>query len=333
MKSSLSPSSSSAEETAALWAARLDGSELSSADRAQLNAWLQADPSHRVILSSYCQFSADLEQPLTALVESGVLTLPPADVATKPSRWKWFAGSLLMAAAAAVVFAIWIAQPVTQVSGVSTAVAHRQSLTLADGTHVDLNADTRLEVALSRAERRVRLLSGEAYFAVHKDPSRPFVIETPAGSVRVTGTTFDVRSDDAAHLNVLVVEGSVQVRPGDNGTLTLPPVLLGAGDALTSSPAGVSVKSLPAPVLEDALAWRRGEIVFAGVPLREALAHFSRYHGWPITAADSCSELPLGGRFSLDDPKGFFAALEELFPVRVEHEPSGAIRVVSRVAR
>src|SRR5690606_5273789 len=118
--------------------------------------------------------------------------------AFKRSRLKLFTGSAIAAMAAAIMFAVWIAQPQTQFNEIATAVAQRQSITLSDGTKVDLNAHTRLEVATSASERRVRLAAGEAFFEVQRDPARPFIIETPAGSVRVTGTTFNVRSDAAS---------------------------------------------------------------------------------------------------------------------------------------
>jgi transmembrane sensor len=331
MNASFSSSDSAADEQAALWAARLDGSELSAADRAKLNAWLAEHPSHRGLLSGYCQFSADLEQPLLALVETGAVQMPSASPRPRRGpRWKVLGGTAIVAMAAAVALAVWVAQPRMQFNSIATSTAQRQSITLSDGTRVDLNAHTHLEVAISRAERRVRLASGEAFFAVHKDPARPFIIETTAGSVRVTGTTFNVRTEGASSLEVMVVEGSVQVRPGDNGTLASPPVLLGAGDKLSSGPTGVSVKALSAAALDDALAWRKGQIVFDGVPLREALARFAQYHGRAMTATDAAANLPLGGRYSLDDPKGFFTALEELFPVRVVSDPNGSVNVSLR---
>lgn len=327
MNPSFSPPNPAADEAASLWAARLDGSDLSAQERAELTGWLNAHPSHRALLSSYCQFSADLEAPLTALVESGAVQFPATRPAPKRARWKMYTGGLLMAAAAAIALVLWFAHPATQFDGISTPLAHRQSVTLSDGTRVDLNSQTQLQVAITNSERRVRLLGGEAFFAVHKDPARPFVIETPGGSVRVTGTTFDVRSETAAHLEVTVVEGSVQVRPGDDGALNGPPVLLGAGDQLSSGPAGVSVKALPTAALEDALAWRKGQIVFDGVPLKDALARFARYHGHKLQVAGDCANLTVGGRFSLDDPQGFFSGLEESLHVHITTEPSGVVRV------
>ncbi|HTO04635.1 MAG TPA: FecR domain-containing protein [Opitutus sp.] len=335
MNPSFSKSPPAAEETAALWAARLDGSELSASDRAELNVWLAAEPAHRSLLSGYCQFSVDLEQPLARLVESGAVQMPPASApasSQKRSRFKLFTGSAIAAIAAAIMFAVWVAQPQTQFNEIATAVAQRQSITLSDGTKVDLNAHTRLEVVISASERRVRLAAGEAFFEVQKDPARPFIIETPAGSVRVTGTTFNVRSHATSSLEVTVVEGTVQVRTGDDSS-SGPPVSLRAGDKLSSGPTGVSVKALSAAAITDTLAWRNGQIVFDGVPLRQALARFSEYHGRPMSVTDEAAGLLVGGRYGLDDPSGFFAALEELFPVQVTSQADGSVRIISREER
>jgi transmembrane sensor len=331
----LSPShpSPSAEEEAALWAARIDGSTLSASDRAALDAWLAVSPAHRALLTRYCQFSADLEQQLP-LIE-GIKELSAgtriARETARPLPWlrrPMMAGAVLTAAAAVAV-ALWLARPAVQVGNFATPMALRQSVTLADGTQVELNAQTSLHVDIDGTSRRVRLAGGEAFFSVHKDASRPFTVETPAGSVRVTGTRFDVRAETPASLEVTVVEGSVRAHPNHADA----PLSLHAGDRLVSSPAGIEVRPLAANDLDDVLAWRHGQIVFNGTPLREALARFARYHGRGIVAGDEVASLPVGGRFSLDDLDGFFAALEEVLPVKVSRNQNGTVQVDRRPAR
>ena len=323
-----------AEEQASLWAARLDGSVLSATDRLALEAWLAGDPAHRRLLSNYCQFSADLEQQLP-LIE-GIRELSAENLTTRETaqpfpwlRWPMMAGAALTAAAAvAVVF--WQARPPDEIVNLATPVAQRQELTLADGTRIELNAQTSLHIEMGRAERHVRLAGGEAFFVVSKDPARPFIIETPAGSVRVTGTKFAVRAESGPLLEVTVAEGSVQVRPGETGGGPARPVTLGARDRLSAGPGGVEVQALSATKLEEVLAWRQGQIVFDAAPLREALARFARYHGRGITATAEAAELRVGGRFSLDDLDGFFAALEEVLPVQVTRDLSGTVQVAVR---
>ena len=316
-----------AEEQASLWAARLDGSVLSAADRADLDAWLEADPSHRALLSSFCQFSADLEQqlPLLAGIRDGWVETPTAIKTAPPLpwlRWPRLAGATLMVAAALAVI-LWQGRPQNQFQNIATPVAQRQEVTLADGTHVELNAQTALVVEFAADSRRVRLAGGEAFFNVSQDPARPFYVETPAGLIRVTGTQFNVRTEAAAALEVTVLEGTVQVRPGANAEARS----LQAGHRLVRTENRVDLSTLTPAQLDDALAWRQGQIVFDGTPLREALARFARYHGRNLTATDAAAVQRVGGRRSLDDLDGFLSALEEVLPVRVTRGLDGAIQV------
>ena len=128
------------DEQAALWAARLDGSVLSAADRTTLDAWLAADPAHRAALSAYCQFSADLEQqlPLIEGIKEGPAENPIALKTAQPLPWlrrPLMAGAAL-SAAAAVALALWLGRTPTQFENIATPVGQRSALTLVDGTRV-----------------------------------------------------------------------------------------------------------------------------------------------------------------------------------------------------
>ncbi len=320
----------SADERAALWAARLDGSSLSTADRTELDAWLAENPAHRALLSQYCQFSADLEQQLPALVQSGAVSMPAiASPACPPrSRWRalWVGG--VLGAAAAIALSFHFTQPRSDSHNLATAVAQRHALTLSDGSQLELNAHTTLRVDFDRHERRVRLAQGQAFFTVAKDTARPFIVETPAGSIRVTGTRFDVHTDAASSFEVTVLDGSVQVRAGASHA----PVALTARDHFSARGEQLSVTSLSPAALADRLAWRDGRVVFADTPLRDALAHFARHHGRKITAAPAIADLRIGGRFNLDDLEGFFTALESIHPVQILSDRDGSIQVTARPA-
>jgi transmembrane sensor len=335
MKNSSHPSSragSAADEQASLWAARLEGGTLDAADRTALDTWLAASPQHRALLSDYCQFSADLEQSLPALVSAGAVNMPAT---AQPSRRRWsfswltLAGGTLAAAAAVALFFTLAPTGSSGVETLATSVAQRQAFTLSDGTRVELNAQTSLRVENTRDERRVRLASGQAYFAVAKDASRPFIVETPTGSVRVTGTIFDVRTDKVSELDVTVVEGSVQVRP-----MTLPgqapssPRALTASEQLSTGPAGVQFLKLTPTALDEALAWRQGLFVSSGLPLGTALARFAHFHGRGLTATPGAEKLRIAGRYALSDLDGFLDKLSAIHTeLRVDREPNGLIRV------
>ena len=315
-----------ADEQAALWAARLDGDSLDRTQRTELDAWLAENPAHRTLLSQYCQFSADLEEQIPALVSAGAVTIPASAEAGARRAWKWNfprLGAVAFAAAAAIAVTISIIRPAPEVQFVAMASAQRGPATmLADGTRVELNANTSLRFENTKDGRLVRLAGGEALFSVAKDHARPFIVETPAGSVRVTGTTFNVRTDPSrSAFEVTVVEGSVQVLRDGGQLPALVPLV--AGDQFSST--GGTTRRLSAGELEDALAWRAGIIVFKGMPLSEAAARFAHYHGCAIKVAPAVANEPVGGTHSIDDLTGFLAGLEQALPVAQQREPSGAV--------
>lgn len=320
------------DERAAHWAARLDGGDvLEARERAELDAWLAESPAHRAALSDYCQFSADLEEQLPTLVETGAVHMPESP---RKSR-TWFAlpalSGLVVAAAAAFAVVMYMQRPEpVRVQNVVTAIAQRSTQVLADGTRVELNARTSLRFENGEKERRVRLADGEALFAVAKDPSRPFIIETDHGSVRVTGTTFNVRNGlpgSATTLEVTVVEGSVQVRPG-HGTEVY---ALKANDQLLAGSNGVHTQHLDAGALANALAWREGNIVFTGTSLQEAAAHFARYHGRRVVVDPAIAAEPVGGLHRIDDFDGFFEQLTGIMEVKVTKDAAtGTVTLTKR---
>lgn len=327
MKTSQQHPDSKADEHAALWAARLDGDTLDRAQRAELDAWLAQDPAHRTLLSQYCQFSADLEEQVPALVSAGAVNIPSYAQPGRRRGWKWnfprVMGAVL-ASAAAVAVTVLVLRPTPPVENVAMASLQRGSRTLADGTRVELNANTSLRFENLKEQRRITLAGGEALFFVAKDPTRPFIVETPAGRVSVTGTTFNVRTDPSRiAFEVTVVEGSVQVRPGGTSGTNSSPIALGPGDQFATA---TGTRSLTANQVEDALAWRQGTVVFYDVPLSEAAARFAHYHGCAIKVAPAVANERVGGRHNIEDLNGFLAGIELALPrVKRDNELSGAV--------
>ena len=316
----------SSEEQVSLWAARLDGAVLTQVERAELDAWLAGDPGRRALLSGYCELSAKLDCLVPELADAGRVAMP----AERPrGAWvPWKAAAAGLVAASLAVAAVWLARPGDRPESLTTPAGRRGAFTLADGTRVELNANTSLYVENSRAERRVRLSNGEAFFVVSKDRARPFIVETPAGSVRVTGTIFNVLTEAASQLEVTVVEGSVQVRPGQAADGPAPsPFVLGAGDRLTDEDGAVSLRALSGSETEDTLAWRKGQIVCVGMPLSEALARYAHYHGRQIAVSAGAGRVPVGGVYGLGDLDEFLAYVRQGLNLRVEQGADGSVRV------
>ncbi|HOZ13443.1 MAG TPA: FecR family protein [Tenuifilaceae bacterium] len=89
--------------------------------------------------------------------------------------------------------------------------------TLPDGTTIYLAQNSTITYAkrFVGKSRNVKL-EGEAFFDVAKDPEKPFVIETKAASVKVLGTSFNLKSTNSTNFELSVVEGKVGVNLNSN---------------------------------------------------------------------------------------------------------------------
>lgn len=149
---------------------------------------------------------------------------------------------------------------------------------LEDSTEVWLNAESRLTYpeSFSGSERRVTV-SGEAYFRVAHDESRPFYVETDGQLVRVYGTEFNIRSySDDREVRTTLVEGSIALckSGGQGGELLLTP---GHQARFAKASEEISVRSVDT---EAVTGWRHGRFVFEEQSLEEIMRELSRWYAF-----------------------------------------------------
>jgi transmembrane sensor len=207
-----------------------------------------------------------------------------------------------------------------------TAIGGLRDVALPDGSVITLSSDSRIQVTLSRSERRIDLQQGEAFFKVAKDASRPFVVSAGDRRAIAVGTRYDVRRD-ANDLRVIVTQGVVRLE-SDNGPggQRLPTTLLPAGSIALASDAGVVVRSGPVQQAEELLNWRDGFISFHNTPLSAAVTEFNRYNQHRIVIGDaSIGAMRVGGNFRWSNADSFVRLLELGFPVRAERNKDAIV--------
>lgn len=101
----------------------------------------------------------------------------------------------------------------TATNTVSTKRGSKSKVVLPDGTQVWLNADSRITYNENfQGQLREVALTGEAYFDVVRDETRPFIIHTSAIDVKVLGTAFNVRSyAEEKNTETSLIHGSVEI--------------------------------------------------------------------------------------------------------------------------
>lgn len=338
------------EATAAAWLARRDAGPLSPEDEAALEAWLAADPAHRVawLRLEAAWAESDRLQALGAglrgdgppprgawpgLAGTGPATGAPdlGDVRFRPRRarrraWPWAAAAAVALLALAAGWT-WYAATGIETATYRTALGHIDTVRLPDGSQATLSSDSRVTVRLSRRERRVVLEQGEAFFEAAKDASRPFVVAAGERRVVVVGTRFSVRRD-GPDLRVVVTEGSVRLESAPADGRPQPAALLPAGSVALARREGVLVRTVPLAEAEQLVDWRSGLLVFRDVTLAEAAAEFNRYNRRKIEIADAkIASLRIGGSFRWENAEAFVRLLEQGFPVRADY---GRDRIILR---
>jgi transmembrane sensor len=218
---------------------------------------------------------------------------------------------------------------------IETAVGENRTVTLADGSSVALGGHTRLSFSLRANVREIVLEGGEAFFAVAKDPSRPFQVHAGNATVTAVGTEFDVRRSDD-RVTVAVLEGRVMVQP----MAPLMPVswlpasrpvgqaaALAAGERTTVNRNGVESTSALTNA-QSVIEWQDGQLAFEGESLHYVVQDVNRYASKPIVIADEkTAMLRITGTISHSNVLGWVKSLQPAFGVRAEIEPN---RIVLR---
>jgi transmembrane sensor len=293
------------EKQAALWIDRQDRPDWNAEDQSQLEAWLSQSLSHSI---AFWRLNAAWRR------AERLAALRPD---TNPPEKKKF--GLVWARTAAVLTlvvllgagAFYVLQPQQKIY--STPLGGRQTLTLADGSSVDMNTDTTLRISTNAAERKVWLDKGEAFFRIKHDSSRPFTIIAASQRITDLGTAFFVRREDA-RIRISLVEGSARVEAADANTR---PVVLKPGDVAMATPHSIAISRASLVALNNELGWRRGVLVFYDTPLAEAALQFDRYSAQKIVVVGTAAAIKIGGTFPSDDPVAFAAIAKRILHVQV----------------
>lgn len=292
-------------EAALEWFVRLRDAELSSEDRDAFATWLRADPRHaaayreaETLWAALDQLDAETEAsptpPLEAPLDVEAAPLPARPA--RPANRLWHLAQAAAVAAVALLAAYTLAGPDpvgALLADYSTAVGARESHRLADGSTVELNGATAVSVDFAPGERKVTLRSGEAFFQVAKDASRPFVVDTALGRITALGTGFAVKIGDG-FVDVTVAESRVAVAHAVGGRTEL-----AAGQQLRLGRDHLGAVTTPAGV--HALAWRDGKLVFRNTPLNEVIDELERQRPGRIELMDArLRDLKVTGAFNLE---------------------------------
>ncbi|MDY7069433.1 Protein FecR [Pseudomonas extremaustralis] len=195
-----------------------------------------------------------------------------------------------------------------------TATGEQRTLTLADGTRINLNTHSAIDVRFDEQRRLIVLQEGEILVETGHNDARPFYVQTRDGSLRALGTRFIVKREaDATRLSVL--QSAVGAQP----EALAQEQIFKAGEQVLMHSKGLG-PLLAVPPGTDA--WTRGMLVVDNARLADVVAELGRYRSGYLGVDKRVADLRITGSFPLHDTTLALNALLPTLPVQIEqHTP------------
>lgn len=168
-------------------------------------------------------------------------------------------------------------------------------MALADGSHVWLNAGSSVTypIAFIGNERNVSV-TGEAYFEVTHDKTKPFKVSKGDMSVEVLGTRFNVNAyDDEESIQVTLLEGSVEVKNQKSKVKIVP----GQQAVIMNNQRLTVNKGVD---LEQVMAWKNGSFYFNQAGIAEVMRQLSRWYDVKVQYEGKMPASKFGGEMGRD---------------------------------
>lgn len=322
------------EKAAKLFAQRRFGN-WSETDEAELDAWLREATSHYVAYLRIEAIAARTDRLSTvhsfgferAAANSCASTAGPLNY-----RRIWLpllaAASIAVFATLAAPYVMSLLEPPDRIY--STNVGGRALLSFADRTQIELNTDTIVRYRMTSNERTVWLEKGEAWFHVAHDAAHPFTVVVGRHKITDLGTEFLVHRG-AGDVEVVLLNGRAALSTEGAQTAALRP-----GDDAVATAVSMSVMHRSSQELADALAWRRGMLVFRNTRLADVIREFNRYNTTKlILAAPSIENVKVTAELKADDYVAFLNLAQTMLSLHADREGNNIVisRAVSRMKR
>jgi len=310
------------DKQAADWLARQDAAPLSETEQQAFDGWLAEDERH---LGAYVRLRAVWAR----LDRLGALRPAASDAVAPPASWRrpWQAAAAILVVAL-LGGGLYGSSRMERPHTYDTAVGEMRRLAMEDGSVVEMNTDSEVNVAYSDHSRDIWLAHGESNFTVAKNKDRPFIVHAGDATVTAVGTAFSVDATRPGELRVAVSEGTVAVKHGDQ-----PPTYVTALQMLTLPTTGPQQDKAPEPTtatfdqIDKRLAWRKGVLMFSGESLSEAAQQFNRYNQRQISVTPRAAAVRVGGVFQTRDIDGFAHATAASFGLSVTKDHNGNMMI------
>ncbi|MFK0094556.1 FecR domain-containing protein [Pseudomonas sp. NPDC090592] len=294
-------------EAAATWYVQLNDGDSNPARTHAWQQWLQASPQHAAAWARVEKLQQQwaMVPPQAALSSLGAAQAQRRDVLKVLSLLLAMGGGGWLAAGQVPYRALMAQQ--------RTGTGERRAVQLEDGSQLEMNVGTALDVRFDAKVRTIRLYQGEILVRPLGDlQQRPLIVHTDDGSVLARSTEFSVRKL-AQQTRVGVLQASVELRPQRYPDRVLQ---LQAGQQASFDPQDFTVAhALPA----DSTAWLQGMLSVNDWRLGDFIEELGRYRPGVLRCAPSIRAMSISGAFRIDDTDIALANLPKTLPVNVRY--------------
>lgn len=290
-------------QAAASWFVQFQSEAPTQAQHTAWRQWMESDPAHQVAWQQMEQLQQSLGSMPQHLTRRAL---------SRPQQRRQVLKLLL--AMAGTGYLGWNVQQHTALKNVladyRTPVGRRQHVELGDGSQIELNTDTAIDVVFDSQQRLIRLRDGEILIRTAKQrDTRPFYVETKQGRIQALGTRFSVRQLETM-TRVGVLEDQISIVPSTSGGERL----LSAGQGADFDARGISpTRSYP----QSASAWVDGQLIVLNEPLGYVIQELARYRRGVLQCDEQAAMLRVSGAFRLDASDAVLANLQATLPIRV----------------
>ncbi|MBC3363226.1 FecR domain-containing protein [Pseudomonas sp. SWRI154] len=289
-------------EQAVHWLLEMQQGPLDTRQQQAWEQWLNAHSEHRRAWEHIQRVNQRLRNVSAPLAHA---TLNPPRAATRRRALKML---LLLGAGSAVTWGLRERQLLPPLlADFRSPVGERRRLALDDGSQLQLNSGSAVDIRFDAQRRLIRLLEGELLLTAAQDP-RPLQVLTAHGLLESRNARFNVR-EYADHTQVAVFAGQVDIRSGHG-----PAFLLTASRQASLGINGTG----PATALDaNSGAWTEGMLVAAHMRLADFLDELGRYRRGQLHCDEAVANLLVSGTYPLDNSERILDLLEISLPVKV----------------
>ncbi|GHF88072.1 FecR domain-containing protein [Thalassotalea marina] len=305
-------------EQVADWLVLLQSDDVTELDIKRLNLWLAQNKAHRDAWQQANHFLTNIEHLPCSVNSQTMLTLNQQ-------------GRRRVVKLLSALFAIPTTGYLTVQSGLhhsviadhQTAIGESKTVTLNDGSVIELNTQTKITTTFNQVQRSLNLLAGEIFITTgkkHGELLPPFRVITDHGVIEALGTAFNVKATEQG-IEVEVSEHAVLV------TTEHAELMVKAGESLKFSRHMLQPK---VNKLQLSAMWRKGLFVAASLPLFQLIEELGRYHHRLVNIDNSIRNIQVSGTFDIHDFTGTLALLCESLAIDVVYRTKWWLAIVPK---